>query len=389
MLMQRGLEDSYMTVVSRRRSAPVWLPSHAPDWGRVTLVAAAVSFGGAASSASAQWTVVNLRPAGAVSANAYAAGGGQQAGHARFGNQERAGLWNGTGASWVDLHPAGALFSSVYGTSGGQQAGFARFGNAEHAGWWNGTAASWVDLNPAGANYSEAHATDGGRQVGYAQFGLAGNHASLWSGTAASWVDLNPVGSVNSYAWAISGGQQGGSASVAGRPHAGIWSGSAASWVDMHPAGATQSVVTAMSDGRQAGHAYFGSGQIMIHAGMWTGTARSWVDLHPAGATHSQAFAAGARLIGGAATFNGIDQAGLWSDSPASWVNLHSFLPPTFARSVVHGISTDGVNIYAAGYGTEFGRDHPLLWIRPVPAPGAAAVMGLGGLLVARRRGRA
>lgn len=92
----------------------------------------------------------------------------------------------------MDLHPAGADDSIAYATTGSQQAGEARFGNKEHAGIWFGTAGSFVDLNPAGASGSALSSTIGSLQAGAAQFGAGAEHAGIWSGTAESFVDLDP-----------------------------------------------------------------------------------------------------------------------------------------------------------------------------------------------------
>jgi hypothetical protein len=144
-----------------------------------------------AASASAQWTVVNLHPAGATSSGVGGVHGGQQAGAAIVVGVIRASLWSGTAGSWMDLHPAGATFSLALDVNGGQQVGYADVGGFNRASLWSGTAASWVDLTPAGSNRSDAQGVDGGQQVGTAVVGGTG-HAGMWSGTAASWVDLNP-----------------------------------------------------------------------------------------------------------------------------------------------------------------------------------------------------
>lgn len=47
----------------------------------------------------------------------------------------------------VDLNPAGSSFSNAYGVHNGQQVGFANINFVDRAGLWSGTAASWVDLN--------------------------------------------------------------------------------------------------------------------------------------------------------------------------------------------------------------------------------------------------
>jgi MYXO-CTERM domain-containing protein len=166
--------------------------------------------------------------------------------------------------------------------------------------------------------------------------------ASLWSGTAASWVDLRPAGAGPSVAFAISGGQQVGYAEVRGWPRASLWSGTAASWVNLNPAGLLSSNAWAISGGQQVGWANVGGAQ---HASLWSGTAASWVD-------------------------------------------LHAFLPAGFSSSDALGISSDGVNTYVAGWGfnTLTGRQEALLWTQPIPTPGVAGLLGLGGVVALRRR---
>ena len=58
----------------------------------------------AAAPAAAQWTVVNLHPAGASESFAYGVRDGQQVGAARVNGQLHAGLWTGSAALWMDLH---------------------------------------------------------------------------------------------------------------------------------------------------------------------------------------------------------------------------------------------------------------------------------------------
>jgi len=78
-------------------------------------------------------------------------------------------------------------------------------GGNERACLWTGSAASWVDLNPSRATQSDAHGVYSGQQVGRATVGGV-TRASLWTGSAASWVDLHaflPPGFTSSEAQGI------------------------------------------------------------------------------------------------------------------------------------------------------------------------------------------
>src|ERR1051326_1524027 len=163
------------------------------DRGALNYGLAAALIGATASPASAQWTVVNLQPAGTIGSVAYGVGSGQQVGYAQLGptvGDYRASLWSASAASWLNLHPAGADWSLAYGADGGQQVGAAVVAGQYHASLWSGTAASWVDLNPAGQSASTAYGISGSQQAGNTSLG--GFNAALWSGTPASWVNLNP-----------------------------------------------------------------------------------------------------------------------------------------------------------------------------------------------------
>ena len=91
-------------------------------------------------------------------------------------------------AQWtvIQLHPAGASRSWALGVGDGGQVGFAEIGGAEHAGLWSGSAHSWVDLHPAGMGVSRAASVAGGQQVGTAGVDFSAPRASLWSGSAGS-----------------------------------------------------------------------------------------------------------------------------------------------------------------------------------------------------------
>src|SRR5436190_23232430 len=71
----------------------------------------------------AQWTVYGLGPTGSASSRGFGAGSAQQVGSAWVGGVQRASVWNGTAASWVDLHPAGACESAALDAYGGRQVG--------------------------------------------------------------------------------------------------------------------------------------------------------------------------------------------------------------------------------------------------------------------------
>ncbi len=328
----------------------------------------------AASTASAQWTVISLHPTGGSPpawSRLDAAGGLAHAGRTmNSGGFWRAGVWNGTAASWIDLHPlaAGAGESIAYGVAdglggSGQQAGSAQVGGVSgklHASLWAGTASSWVDLHPAGWVNSVLYATDGVQQVGYADMGGFA-HAGLWTGSAGSFIDLNPADAMQSVARAVRNGTQAGFATVFGINRASVWSGTAASWVDLNPAPASGSVGYAIDGGQQAGAATVGN---ISRASLWSGTKASWVDLNPTGSVESVAFAISGNEQGGYATVGGVPRASVWSGTKASWVDLHAVLPAGFSNSFVTGMSTNGSMLHAAGYGfnTIAARNEALLW---------------------------
>jgi hypothetical protein len=135
-----------------------------------------------------------MNPPGAYASAISGCDGSIQVGYALTGQPltNRAGLWNGTAASWADLHPAAAVESYAFCVQGGQQGGVALVGGSYHACVWTGTAGSFVDLAPPGVSYSTISALYNGMQVGNVQIGVY-HHASVWNGSAASWFDLQSV----------------------------------------------------------------------------------------------------------------------------------------------------------------------------------------------------
>ncbi len=340
------------------------------------MVGAAAIVGTLTMSARAQWTVVNLHPAGETgSSYAYGVQGGQQVGLISGATATRACMWTGTAASWVDLSPAGATSSEAWGVQGGQQVGWARIAGGNYrASLWTGSAASWVDLSPS-AFEAQAFGLGGGQQVGRSAASGA-NRASLWTATAASWQNLNPAGVTVAELRGADGVQQVGDAVVGGTGHAGLWSGTPGSWVDLNPAGASQSWARGVSGGQQVGRANVGG---VYRASMWNGTAASWVDLNPAGSTWSEAWGVYGGQQVGFSEVGGGWRASLWSGTAASWVNLHALLPPQFAfHSYAYGIWKDSGIIYVVGHGwnSTTSRNEALMWVWTPPTGACCAPDG-------------
>lgn len=335
------------------------------------VVGAAVWLGTLASPAGAQWTVVNLHPAGTVLSAAYGVGTGQQVGYVQVGptvGHSRASLWSGSAGSWVNLHPTGVGYSIGYAADGGQQVGEYYPAGFPRAAMWTGTAASWVDLQPAGESQSSALGVGGGQQVGRTSAGY--HRAALWSGSAGTWVDLNipPTAGYthSSEAYATDGHQQVGYlVAVGGIISASLWSGSAGSWVNLHPAGNISSWAYGVGGGQQVGVVRVPD--TSSHAALWSGSAASWVDLHPAVALNSQAYGVSGGLQVGRVVIDGVIKASLWSGSAASRVDLHAFLPASFVSSEARSISTEGANTIIAGFGYNSltQRSEAVIWTRP------------------------
>jgi hypothetical protein len=323
----------------------------------------------AASNAVAQWTVINLHPAGATESKGYSIRNGVQAGYvdtnaAKWtgnvgsyvnlggriaygtdGVQQAgfhaggAGVWTGTPGSLIDLTPPppappnSYVGSEAKGVFAGMQVGTNGIfmptpgGFFTEAGYWLDSAATWTSLHPAGALTSGGEGTHIAAQVGWAQLSAGSGyqrHASLWYNSPVM-TDLNPAGAVDSIAYDIFSGVQVGSATFnpGSGPEAAKWTGSAASFVNLHPLPAISSELFGEYLGRQAGYVRLATGRGPVeHASFWEGTAASWQDLHsylPAGYSDSRAEGVWVSnfgdiwVVGWALNGNGFPEAKLWT----------------------------------------------------------------------------
>ena len=340
-------------------------------------IAAATALCTVPSTVVAEWTVIRLHPTGVDGLSvANAVDSGQQAGWGKIGGTDRAALWNGTAASWVNLDPTGASYSIAQHVHSGQQVGRSAVGGLERASLWSGTAASWIDLSPAGATFSSASSVHGGKQVGMVELGGM-RRASLWSGSAASWVDLSPSGASSSEANGIDSFQQVGEATVSGTRRAGMWRGTSGSWVDLHPAG-DRSAAYRVHNGQQVGMVVLSGAE---HASVWSGSSASWVDLNPAGSVRSEAVDVYDGVQVGWADVSGLERASLWRGTAASWTDLGAFLPAEFTTSHARGVWQDANYIYVVGWGTNtsIGRNEALMWVKPIQPSGVPVVVNSWG----------
>lgn len=314
--------------------------------------------------AKAQWTVVDLGPAGSSESIAAGIGPTQQVGRAGFGGSAHAGLWAGTAASWLDLHPATGDRSEARAIASGRQAGSVGLGGLDHAALWTGSASSWVDLNPPGATESLAWAMEEAGIAGQARIG-GQLHAGRWAGSGWTWTDLHPAGATESAGLATSAGWVAGYAIIDSQRHAGYWGNTAASWVDVHPAGATDSVVHGMLGSVMlVGEATFGGAP---HAGRWAN--RVWADLAPAGASASSILALQNGYYVGYATIGGVDRAGIWVNIAESWQDLSVHLSGSWGNTYALGAQVRELALDVVGYGfnNATGRYEALLWSKPLP----------------------
>lgn len=299
----------------------------------------------ASSSALAQWTTINLRPANASSAGIRHGSSEGLCGGVEVDGLGRATMWTPVNYQRIDLTPPNATYSNITGMGDGQQVGWCTFPNGQGAAClWYGTAESLVYLDPPGSNSASLYGVHEGQQVGSMRVN-GRTHAALWQGSAESRLDLHPAGATESVAIAVFSGRQAGWATINGVIHAGFWYGSASTWVDLNPSEAAYSLIYAMDREHQAGSAGFG----VQRATVWSGTASSRQYLHPPAADWSICEAVCGDVQAGKANLAGVSHASFWQGTPESWIDLHVYLPPGYESSLARGVWRDGESVCVAG----------------------------------------
>ncbi len=321
-----------------------------------------------AGSASAQWTVTNLHPAGATASEAYDIRGGQQIGIAVVGGKRHASLWTGAADSWIDLHPESSSSefdeSVAFGISDDHQVGYiinslSPTGDSR-AGFWSGSASSWSSLDPSGLG-SRAYGGHLDMQAGWRGSPMK---ATLWFGDEALSTSLHPLSKTSSIILGVDETQQVGWTRAGSSDNAALWTGTAESYVNLHPSGVSGSYARRVDQGQQVGYAIMSGNQ---RAALWSGTAASWVNLNPPGSTGSYAIGVFDGRQVGFATFGGVEKAGMWQGTAASWEDLSVHLVGSWGASRAYGVWHDHTTLYVVGHGfnNDTGRVEALLWSRP------------------------
>ena len=308
--------------------------------------------------ASAQWTVTNLHPPGALESKCFDIDGGRQVGRVDLD----AALWEGRAADWVSLYSGLGSIGTALGIHDDQQVGYLNHAlgcpsTCVEAVIWQSIPGTQLTL----ADGAKAHAVYKDQQVGVVPgYRFIPPTARLWVGSSTT-VDLHPPGAGSSEAYGVHDGRQVGGVDR----RAGFWLGTAESWTELHPVGAVRSTARSVHSGQEVGFADFGGAS---HAGLWRGTPDSWVDLHPAGAASSVANDVFDGFQVGVANVAGADHASLWQSDAKTWEDLHAELSPGFTWSQAHGVWHDGTTLHIVGHGlnSQTGRTEALMWSRPL-----------------------
>jgi hypothetical protein len=343
----------------------------------------------AASVAHADWTFINLHPAGATDSAANGVGitpaGVRQVGHATIGGAPHAAMWAGSASGWADLNPIAGAGSALYGVDGNLQVGVVGASGFSVASTWNGTAASWVNIS--GGLQSSASCVSDGLVGGYYRDSTTGiNRSCTWVGATRTDHLGRGITGV-SYGVRVCN-QVSGSFPITGT-EAFMYHAGSSTAISLEPANGYFSGVSAASGGLQAGWIQFNSLTGPVHAIIWNGNPSSYVDVHPPAASESRltGISLGAqcgyvRVVDPSdPNMNQVIHAAAWFGTSASWVDLHTFLPPGFGDSTTTGVYSDGQTVYVVGHGQNntTGRREALLWVRTTqPACGTSDFNGDG-----------
>jgi hypothetical protein len=317
--------------------------------------------------AAAQWSVVNLTPAGAREAYVHAITTHTQYGAVGLGEGPiQPASWSGSAVGWTPYSTNPSLGGRILAVSGNVLAGYV----SSKAAVWLGFPPVATDLHPSGWE-SRVTTIGGDRQFGWTRaLATSRNMAAMWSGSAASYVNMNPSGSIESEIRAATSTRQGGYAAFAASSgRAVIWNGSANSYIGLHPAGPwTNSWINGMSETQQVGAAR--NFPQWPHAAIWHDTAESFTDIDPPEAYgYSELLATcGTAQVGYIAPASGV-YAGIWFGTAQSFHNLAQYLPANYGYSKATCIATDGFRYYVGGY-AENGftlRNEAFLWMGAVP----------------------
>lgn len=183
---------------------------------------------------------VELHPEGWEKSVARACGNGQQVGYGykHFVKDPSAALlWNGSRESMVVLTgPDATRDATAAGVADGVQVGSVGGSGWQRACIWCGSSATFVDLHPDGLEGSEGLGIGDGQQVGHVWGESRTQRAALWSGSRDSYVNLAPEGFVRSTAWRCARGFQVGwvtEREMGMSARAILWNGSAADFIDL------------------------------------------------------------------------------------------------------------------------------------------------------------